>query len=220
MLRRAVLFLLAVAAAIGAWVAVTSLTPGASIATWAPCPRNWGWTDSYHPRQSPLQAMKVKVGNAHVKVCYGSPALRGREMIGGNSIPFGKIWRTGANEPTTIHTDHVVRLGDIVLGAGSYSLYTVPGERDWTVILNRSTRQWGLESEYTEAVAAQEVGRFETRARKLDSAVENLTFHSEPSASAAAEIVLEWQNTQLRLPLDVGFADADPDDAPSDPNPE
>lgn len=218
---RRLLSLLAIPGALLAgWLALTTFATGSAIASWAPCPRNWAWADSYLPRQSPLESHAFKVGKAQVKVCYGSPALRGRTMLGGEAVPFGKLWRTGANEPTTLHLDRVLRVGELVLGAGSYSIYTIPGERDWTVILNRATHQWGLESEYTSDIAAQEVGRLLVRARPLENTVESLTWSSESSATAAVDLVLDWQRTRIRLPFDSGFAAPDLDDYPSDPGPD
>ena len=218
---RRLLLLLATAAVVAlGWVASTTLATGSAIATWAPCPRNWTWAPAYLPRRSPLESHTFKVGAAHVKVCYGSPALAGRTMLGGEAVPFGQLWRTGANEPTSLHLDRVVRVGDLVLRAGSYSLYTVPGERDWTVIFNRATRQWGIESAYDAEVAAQEVGRLQVRVRPRDSPVERLTFRSEPSATAAVDLILEWQQTQIRLPFDSGFAAPDPDDVPGASGPD
>jgi len=218
-MRRLLLLLATAAAGLLGWIALTTLATGSAIATWAPCPRNWGWPASYLPRQSPLEKLSFTLGNAHVKVCYGSPALRGRVMLGGDIVPFGKLWRTGANEPTTLHTDHVVQLGELVLAAGSYSIYTIPGERTWTVILNRSTRQWGLETEYTDDVAAREIGRLAVRPRPLETPVERLIFRSEPSATAAVDLVLEWQRTQIRLPLDSGFAAPEAEESFGDPGP-
>jgi|JI10StandDraft_1071094.scaffolds.fasta_scaffold358358_2 hypothetical protein len=218
---RRLLYLLAtlVAAALG-WVGLTTLATGSSIANGAPCPRNWNWSAAYLPRQSPLESHAFRIGRAHAKICYGSPALAGRTMIGGEAVPYGKLWRTGANEPTTLHLDRVVRVGDLVLAPGSYSIYTLPGERDWTVIFNRSTHQWGLESEYTDEVAAHEVGRILVRARSTDSPVEQLTWRTELSASSAVDLLLEWQRTRLRLPFDSGFALPDGDDHPSAPGPD
>ena len=93
MRRLLVLVATALAGFLG-WVALTTLATGSSIATWAPCPRNWAWLPTYLPRESPLEALSFKLGKVHVKVCYGSPALRGRTMLGGDSVPFGKLWRT------------------------------------------------------------------------------------------------------------------------------
>mgnify|MGYP003513492905 FL=1 len=218
---RRLLLLLATAAVVAlGWVASTTLATGSALATWAPCPRNWTWAPAYLPRRSPLESHAFKVGAAHAKVCYGSPALAGRTMLGGEAVPFGQLWRTGANEPTSLHLDRVVRVGDLVLRAGSYSLYTVPGERDWTVIFNRATRQWAIESAYDAELAAQEVGRLQVRARPRESPVERLTFRSEPSATAAVDLILEWQQTQIRLPFDSGFAAPDPDDVPGASGPD
>lgn len=166
-------------------------------------------------RASKYDSTSTKVGTAVVKVCYGRPLVKGRTIFGSELVPYGKLWRTGANEPTTLHLDRVVRVGELVLAPGSYSIYTLPGERDWTVIFNRSTRQWGLESEYTDEVAAQEAGRILVRARPTEKPVEHLTWRSEPSASSAVDLVLEWQGTRLRLPFDSGFAAPDGDDRPS-----
>jgi len=80
-------------------------------------------------------------------------------MIGGEAVPYGRVWRTGANEPTMIHTTGHLVIAGIHVDAGTYALYTVPGEREWEVIVNRSHRQWGHESTYTDSVRVQEVGR-------------------------------------------------------------
>jgi hypothetical protein len=219
-MRRLLLLLTALGLVFMGWVALTTVSTGSAIATWAPCPRNWGWRDSFLPRQSPSESTTFSLGGTHIKVCYGSPALRGRTMLGGDAVPFGQLWRTGANEPTTLHTDHVVRVGDLVLAAGSYSIYTIPGERSWTVILNRSTRQWGLESEYDDEVASHEIGRLLVRPGRLSTPVERLTIRGEPSATAAVDLVLEWQRTQIRLPIDSGFAAPEEEESLGNPGPD
>ncbi len=220
-MRRPLLsFVASLAALAGGWAALTTFSTGSAIATWAPCPRNWGWAPAYLPRTSPLESHAFRIGKVHAKVCYGSPSLAGRTMIGGDAVPYGELWRTGANEPTTLHIDRVVRVGELVLGPGSYSIYTIPGARDWTVIFNRATRQWGLEAEYTEDIAAQEVGRILVRARLLESPVERLTFHDEASATSAVDLVLEWQETRISLPFDSGFATPDVDNSRAVPGPD
>lgn len=201
-----------------AWMAVTSLSTSSAVSTWAPCPRNWGWLPAYLARESPLVALPFRMGDAHVKVCYGSPSLRGRKMIGGDSVPFGELWRTGANEPTTIHVDRRFRFGALALPAGSYSIYTIPGAGEWQVIVNRATRQWGLESEYTAEVASHEVGRFALAPERLASSVERLQFRAEPAATGATDLLLEWQNTRIRIPLAEGYDETEPieQDMPND----
>jgi len=87
-------------------------------------------------RQSPLDSLSFTVGKAEVKVCYGRPSLRGRKMIGGEAVPYGKLWRTGSNEPTMIHTTGPITVAGVALAPGSYSLYTIPGPKEFEVILN------------------------------------------------------------------------------------
>src|SRR5918994_5135940 len=109
-------------------------------------------------RQSPLDSLTFTVATQTVKVCYGRPSARGRTMIGGTAVPYGKLWRTGANEPTVIFTPVALEIAGVKVQPGKYSLYSVPGEKEWEVIVNRSTTQWGHENDYTDEVRAQEVG--------------------------------------------------------------
>jgi hypothetical protein len=152
-------------------------------------------------RKSPLDSVSFTVSGADVRVCYGRPSLRGRKMLGAAAIPFGQIWRTGANEPTMIHTTGPITLAGIKLPGGSYSLYTVPGPKEWDVIVNRSITQWGEESNYTDAVKAQEVGRGKVRAESLSGPVEVFTIRPEPPSGEAQTLVLEWERTRVKLPV-------------------
>jgi len=201
--RRLILSLLASAALAGAlWLALTSFAPGSAIATWAPCPRNWGWAPAWQPRKSPLSAVRFEVAGGHGKLCYGRPSLRGRTMIGGAAVPYGQLWRTGANEPTSLHLDTAVRIGGLVLSPGSYSLYTVPAPEKWEVVLNRSIRQWGIESEYDDEVRSQEVARWTLAVATLATPVEKLTFRAFPNAIGAVDLVFSWQTSEFRLTLE------------------
>jgi hypothetical protein len=152
-------------------------------------------------RASPYDSTRIAIGNQEALVCYGRPAARGRTMIGGEQVPFGRLWRTGANEPTIIHLPFAAQIAGIAAGPGSYSLYTIPGEREWTVIVNRATEQWGHESAYTESVRAQEVGRATVPAERTDTHVESFTIRSEPAGANRADMVLEWENTRVRVPV-------------------
>jgi len=205
-MRRTLLFLLLTALVLLlAWLALTTLAPASSVATWAPCPRNWGWMPAWGPRTSPLDAVEIDLDGGHGKLCYGRPSLRGRRMIGGDAVPFGRLWRTGANEPTTVHFDTPVQFGELDLLPGSYSLYTVPGPAAWDVVVNRSTRQWGLESEYTDEIRRQEVGKFRVAVEVLERPVETLTFRTVPAATGAVDLIFEWQTSRLRIPIEAAF---------------
>ena len=116
-------------------------------------------------------------------------------------MPYGKIWRTGSNEPTMIHTDGPLDIAGVKVPAGTYSLYTVPGEKEWEIIVNKSITQWGHESTYTPEVQAQEVGRGKVKPETLKAPVEKLTFTAEPDAQKTKHLVLEWQTTRVAIPL-------------------
>ena len=152
-------------------------------------------------RKSPLDSTAFTVGGKAVKVCYGRPSLRGRQMLGGEAVPFGQIWRTGANEPTMIHTAGPITVAGLKVPSGSYSLYTVPGKTEWEVVVNRSTTQWGEESGYTDEVRKQELGRAKVKAETISSPVEQFTIRAEPASGEAKELVLEWEKTRVRIPI-------------------
>jgi hypothetical protein len=152
-------------------------------------------------RKSPLDSVSFTVGGKTVKVCYGRPSLRGRQMIGAEAVPYGQIWRTGANEPTMIHATGPITLAGLKVPAGTYSLYTVPGKTEWEVIVNRSTTQWGAESGYTDDVKKQELGRGKVKPESLSAPVEAFTMRAEPGSGEAKALVLEWEKTRVRIPV-------------------
>ena len=152
-------------------------------------------------RQSPYDSTHVTIGNRHAVVCYGRPSARGRTMIGGESVPYGRLWRTGANEPTIIHVGFPATIAGIDVEPGSYSLYTVPGETEWTVVVNRAIDQWGHESAYTPEVEAQEVGRGTVPAGQASEHVEQFTITTEPAGADAATLVLTWENSRIEIPI-------------------
>ncbi len=150
-------------------------------------------------RLSPLDSLTFTVGDRSVKICYGRPSARGRTMIGGQDVPYGKLWRTGANEPTMIHTTGSISVAGIEVERGSYSLYTVPGEDEWVVIVNRSITQWGHIAQYNYKVKAQEVGRAKVRGERLADHVETMTFRTEPAEQGAVTLLLEWEHTRVQM---------------------
>jgi hypothetical protein len=152
--------------------------------------------------RSPLDSLTFLVGNAPVKVCYGRPSARGRTMIGGEAVPWGRVWRTGANEPTMIHTGVPLMIAGVHVGAGTWSLYTVPGEREWEIIVNRSYRQWGHENAYTDSIRSQEVGRGRVPAGRTASPVEMLTIRAEQGRGGAAALIIEWENSRIAIPVE------------------
>jgi hypothetical protein len=151
-------------------------------------------------RKSPLDSLTFQVGKQPVKVCYGRPSSRGRVMLGGKNIPYGKLWRTGANEPTIFFTPIPLKVAGITVPPGTYSLYTVPGATEWEVIVNRSISQWGEEGNYTAQVKAQELGRAKVKSEPVSSPVETFTIRAEPDGNNA-NLVLEWEKTRVKIPF-------------------
>jgi Protein of unknown function (DUF2911) len=152
-------------------------------------------------RKSPLDSVSFTIANQSVKVCYGRPSSRGRVMLGGSNIPYGKLWRTGANEPTIFFAPIPLKVAGVSVEPGVYSLYTVPGAKEWEVIVNRSVSQWGEESNYTDEVKAQEVGRAKVKTETVASPVETFTIRAEPAKPKEAALVLEWEKTRVKIPV-------------------
>ena len=151
-------------------------------------------------RSSPYDSTAIVVGGKRALVCYGRPSARGRTMIGGEAVPYGKLWRTGANEPTTLHIPFAATIAGVKVDPGSYSIYTIPGEKEWHVVVNRSTSQWGHEGRYTPEVKAQEVGHGVVPASALKDPVEMFTIKSAP-AQNGADLILEWEKTRVAIPI-------------------
>ncbi len=171
-----------------------------SAGTFLPCRRNWGWLPSYLLRSSPTQSVAATVGETRIKICYGSPRARGRKMIGGPAVPFGRLWRTGANEPTTIRFDGPIEIAGLPAKPGKLALYTVPGPETWEIVLNRSTGQWGIEAAYS-GVASEEFGRAIVVSGRNEFR-EALTITIAPTPrSDSADVVIRWESTEVRIPL-------------------
>ena len=154
-------------------------------------------------RKSPLDSLTFAVAAKPVKLCYGRPSSRGRKMLGGAAVPYGKLWRTGANEPTIFFAPVALTVAGIKIPAGAYSLYSIPSAGEWEIIVNRSIKQWGEESNYTAAVKAQEVGRTRVKSEAVSTPIETFTIRSEP-AGRGATLVLEWEKTRVRIPVQPG----------------
>jgi hypothetical protein len=158
--------------------------------------------DELTGRASPYDSVTVQVAGQSALVCYSRPSMRGRQVYGG-LVPYDTLWRTGANEPTIIHLPVAATIAGVAVEPGSYSIYTVPGQQQWTVIVNRSTSQWGHEDSYTPEVRAEEVGRGPAASEAIDSPVEQFTIRAEP-AGQGSNLILEWENTRVTIPVMPG----------------
>jgi hypothetical protein len=136
---------------------------------------------------SPKAEASGTVGAANVKISYCQPSARGRKIMGG-LVPYGEVWRTGANEATIIEFDKAVKVEGKELAAGKYALFTIPGEKEWTIIFNKDIKQWGAYN-YKQA---DDVLRVTAKPVKTDKLVETFTITPEKN-----QIKLAWENTAV-----------------------
>jgi hypothetical protein len=121
--------------------------------------------------------------------------VRGRVIFGG-LIPYGQIWRAGANEPTIIHVTSPTMVAGIRLEPGAYSIYLVPLDGpSWEVVLNRATAQWGIETQY-DSIRTQEIARAKVAVFRTTEQPERLTI-----TLLSDSISLAWETVRVRIPL-------------------
>ncbi|MFZ0420256.1 MAG: DUF2911 domain-containing protein [Candidatus Sulfotelmatobacter sp.] len=134
-------------------------------------------------------------GGKTIKTAYSSPRMRGRKIYG-DLVPFGKVWRTGANEATTFVTSADVVVGGKTVPAGSYTLFTVPTADKWTLIINKKTGEWGIPYKYE----SDELARVDMKVSKLPSAVENFTISYDKSGNGCT-LRLDWETTRASVDI-------------------
>ncbi|HEX8328746.1 MAG TPA: DUF2911 domain-containing protein [Hymenobacter sp.] len=138
-------------------------------------------------KPSPAATATGKIGAADVTVNYSSPAVKGRKIFGGLE-PFGKVWRAGANEATTVEFSKDVTVEGKPLPAGKYGFFVIPAEGQWTVIFNKVPNQWGA-FKYDEK---QDALRVMVTPRKAAALTERLLYEVTPKG-----LVLRWENVEL-----------------------
>lgn len=148
---------------------------------------------------SPRDTAELAVnGAARIRVDYGRPFMRGRQIMGG-LVPWGRVWRTGANAATVLSTDVPLRIGSATVPAGSYTLFTLPSERgEWLLIVNGQTGQWG-----TQYDSSRDVVRIPMRVQRLAAPVEQFTIRLDRGRGNAGTLALEWENTRASVPFRV-----------------
>ena len=138
-------------------------------------------------RKSPHES----VSNDNIKITYGRPYKKGRDIFGGLER-YGKVWRTGADEATVITFSKDASFAGKPVKAGTYSWYSIPNKEIWTIILNNETGQSGMD--YNQS---KDLLRVEVPSTPLDHTVEQLTFRLEPTS-----IIMEWDKTQVVIPVE------------------
>ncbi|MEO5510647.1 MAG: DUF2911 domain-containing protein [Longimicrobiales bacterium] len=157
-------------------------------------------SEALNERASPYDSTRITIGSRVAQVCYSRPSAKGRVIFGG-LVPLDRLWRTGANEPTIIHLPFAAEIAGLRVEPGSYSLYTVPGATEWSIIVNRSISQWGHESQYKPDIQAQEIGRAKVEPERLEAMQETFTIRTEAGGTDTVFLVLEWERTRVRVPV-------------------
>lgn len=147
-------------------------------------------------RASPHETVKAVIDGANVSVTYGRPYVKGRKIFGG-LVPYGQVWRTGADEATILETDKMLMIGSLHLNPGKYSLYSVIDEKTWKLVVNRQVGQWG-----TEYQQGQDLGRVDMRVEALSAPVEQFTIDIAPGASGKGGVLtMQWETKKATLPF-------------------
>jgi hypothetical protein len=149
---------------------------------------------SYTKSSSPEATAEINQNGIQVKVDYCQPYKKGRKIFGG-LVPYGEVWRTGANEATVITFDQNVTVAGQPLDEGEYSLWTIPSEGNWIVIFNRETGQWGTNYDQT-----KDILRVPVVARKRNAVAEQFYISFAPQ-SGGSDMLLAWDQTEAVVPI-------------------
>lgn len=138
---------------------------------------------------SPPMTATGKVGEANISIHYGAPSVKGR-VIWGKLVPYGEVWRAGANEATTFETDKEIKVEGQALPAGKYTFFTIPGEKEWTIIFNKVSKQWGA-YDYSEK---QDALRVKVKPVTAANSEERLVYNVTGNG-----VLLRWEKVQVPI---------------------
>lgn len=143
----------------------------------------------------PQQASEMLEGKL-ITIDYSAPSMRGRKIVG-NLVPYDKVWRTGANAATTLTTPVNLKIGDLAVPAGTYTIYSLPSETTWKLIINKQTKQWG-----TVYNQDQDLGRVDMKKAKAPATpVEQFVIKFEDTRGKKTQLHLIWESTDVYVPV-------------------
>jgi len=147
------------------------------------------------PAPSPTQTIKQDFGLSAIELIYSRPAMKGRKIFG-DLVPWNKVWRTGANNATRLKFTDDVMIGGKALKAGEYALYTVPGDKEWEIIINKGSANWG-----TNYKQEDDVFRIKAMPMKLNESVENFTMQFANLKPTSTDLHIMWDKTAVAIPI-------------------
>ncbi len=151
------------------------------------------------PAPSPSATLEQKVGLTDVKVEYSRPSARGRTIFG-ELVPYGEVWRTGANQNTKVHFSDEVTIGGTTVPAGTYALYTKPGEGSWEVMFYTDTNNWGTPQQWDESKVA---AKATVEAQQSPMKVETFTITLQNLHNNGADLGMAWEDVYVAVPFEV-----------------
>ena len=151
------------------------------------------------PAASPRQKVEQQFSMSNITVDYGRPGVKGRKIFG-DLVPFGKVWRAGANSSTKITFEQSVNFGGKTVSAGTYGLFVIPTEKEWKVILNKDSQQWGAYT-FDEKLNVVDVT---VPIQKLAEKQEWFVIELNPVDDNSVNLVMKWDFTKVELPLKTG----------------
>ncbi|RXH57637.1 DUF2911 domain-containing protein [Granulicella sibirica] len=146
---------------------------------------------------SPPATASVMLGGKAIKITYNTPSIRGRTIMGG-LVPYGEVWRTGANPATTIIIAADLMIGTLKVPAGTYTIYTLPSATDWQLIVNKQTKQWG-----TEYHQDQDLGRVPMMKKDLGTPKEVMSISFENTSGTKTDLHVKWEKTDVFVPVSL-----------------
>lgn len=148
------------------------------------------------PALSPTAKITNDFSTSSIEISYSRPSLRGRKIFG-ELVPYGKVWRTGANGATKIKIGEDVKIGGKPIKAGEYALYTIPGTWEWEVIINKGTGNWGAYGYDTSG----DVARFKVKSEKMQMPVQTYTIDLANFTLNSCDIFIAWEKTMIMIPV-------------------
>jgi len=169
------------------------------------------------PQPSPASTLTQAVGVSKVTINYHRPGVKGRK-IWGELVPYGKVWRLGANEATTVELSHDAKIAGNAVPAGKYALFAIPSEKEWTLVINKQPEQWGSYFYKQE----NDVVRFNVKPASGE-AVEWMEFTMTPKPEGTIVVELAWEKLRVSFPVEfatekIAWANIDTALAKADPN--
>jgi len=146
-------------------------------------------------RPSPLAITIIRYKDNYLKITYSQPQKKNREIFG-HLVPYGQVWRTGANEATELTTTKDIMINGVLLRAGTYSLFTIPDKDRWTIIINADVGLWGAYN-YN---AQKDILRFQVPVQSTEKVYEPFTIILDPR-NEVADLLLLWDNIKVSIPI-------------------